>query len=307
MSSAEMDQNSAIVASVEARLQKKMFDLALPYVTEGELLPPIGKPSDFLHELSSINLAELGFSSADHDEIKRRVALDNFPLPALQNREGYTGDLYYWVFGLSDYLRLVDACKRYGIRMSRIFDFGGSTGRAFRHFAAQSPPGEIFSCDFRAVSVDWCRKYFGDAVKVFLNTVIPSLPIEDNFFDVITAYSVFTHIDAFEEAWLLELRRILKPGGLLCLTIGDENTWRIMPNHLRDRLKSSPDAVGIDFSSSRMPFNKKSFRFASESHYALTVFRDQSYIWSRWGQYIQIREVVEAAHGPIQSVVLATK
>jgi SAM-dependent methyltransferase len=41
------------------------------------------------------------------------------------------------------------------------------------------------------------------------------LPREDGSFDLIYAFSVFTHISDAWSAWLLELHRLLAPGGLL--------------------------------------------------------------------------------------------
>ena len=63
-------------------------------------------------------------------------------------------------------------------------------------------------------------------LRVFLNGFAPPLPLPDAHFDVVTAFSVFTHIDELDSPWLLELRRILKPGGLLDATIHDETTWQ---------------------------------------------------------------------------------
>ena len=37
--------------------------------------------------------------------------------------------------------------------------------------------------------------------------------------------SIFTHIDANIDTWLMELRRITAPDGLVLVTIHDEHTW----------------------------------------------------------------------------------
>lgn len=39
---------------------------------------------------------------------------------------------------------------------------------------------------------------------------------------MVFAGSVFTHISEMEEAWLLELRRVTRPGGVLYVTVHDE-------------------------------------------------------------------------------------
>src|SRR5437763_7108256 len=73
--------------------------------------------------------------------------------------------------------------------------------------------------------------YMPRSIRLILNASAPSLPLPGRYFDVITAFSVFTHIDEdLESAWLLELRRILTPGGLLYVTIQDEAFWEAMPS-----------------------------------------------------------------------------
>ncbi len=38
--------------------------------------------------------------------------------------------------------------------------------------------------------------------------------------------SIFTHLSDNFDTWLLELRRVLRPGGFLFATINDENVWQ---------------------------------------------------------------------------------
>ena len=84
---------------------------------------------------------------------------------------------------------------------------------------------------------DLCRVEFANfpsTIKVFQGMYFPFLPIEDRTFDLISAMSVFTHIDETETSWLLELWRILKPGGIAVVTIHNEDTWLNMsPSFVR--------------------------------------------------------------------------
>jgi hypothetical protein len=45
---------------------------------------------------------------------------------------------------------------------------------------------------------------------------------------------VFTHIDDLVDSWLLELRRTLKPSGLLYVTIHDDTSVSMLRNELRE-------------------------------------------------------------------------
>ena len=52
------------------------------------------------------------------------------------------------------------------------------------------------------------------------NAPIPPLPYPDEYFDVVYCLSVFTHLnESMQDLWIEELSRILKPGGVLLLTI----------------------------------------------------------------------------------------
>ena len=42
---------------------------------------------------------------------------------------------------------------------------------------------------------------------------VPTIPFEDNSFDLVYAISVLSHIHSTWHQWLMEIRRILKPGG----------------------------------------------------------------------------------------------
>jgi cyclopropane fatty-acyl-phospholipid synthase-like methyltransferase len=56
-------------------------------------------------------------------------------------------------------------------------------------------------------------------VEFSLNILHPPLPYEDNFFDIITGISVFTHLsEALHHTWFKELTRICSRNGILYLT-----------------------------------------------------------------------------------------
>ncbi len=97
----------------------------------------------------------------------------------------------------------------------RMLDFGCGTGRVMRHFAAEAETGEVWGCDIDRPSIEWAQQRLCPPFRCLHNGLEPPLPFEDGHFDLVLALSVFTHIvDSWSE-WLLEVRRILKPDGLL--------------------------------------------------------------------------------------------
>jgi SAM-dependent methyltransferase len=62
-------------------------------------------------------------------------------------------------------------------------------------------------------------------LHVFQSREQPPLPRPDRFFDLVYALSVFTHVSDHWAEWLLELHRVLAPGGLLLATFLHEPHW----------------------------------------------------------------------------------
>jgi SAM-dependent methyltransferase len=171
-------------------------------------------------------------------------------------------------------------------------------------FTARSSQEEVWASDFKLKSVTWCTNYLPSELMVFLNTYHPSLPIRDGFFDVITAFSVFTHIDELEIPWLLELDRVLAPGGLVYLTIHDENSWVNMSEQLRTPIAKSPEALGVDFLKP-MGFDRRAFTFDAVLYYA-NVFHSSVYVRQKWGRIFDIVDIIPMHHN-FQAVVIAKK
>jgi SAM-dependent methyltransferase len=101
-------------------------------------------------------------------------------------------------------------------RGKRVLDFGCGAGRTLRHFLDEAGDGaEFWGCDIDAASIAWLNANLDPPIRGFVNGARPPLAQPDDRFDLIYAYSVFTHIGAEWSAWLLELHRVLVPGGLL--------------------------------------------------------------------------------------------
>jgi SAM-dependent methyltransferase len=110
----------------------------------------------------------------------------------------------------------------------RVLDFGCGAGRTLRHFLDDAAGAEFYGCDIDGPSIDWLREHFSPPFHVFQTGELPSLPQEDGFFDLVYAFSVFTHLSDEWAGWLLELHRVLKPDGLLFATFLSRPHWEEM-------------------------------------------------------------------------------
>ena len=108
----------------------------------------------------------------------------------------------------------------------RVLDFGCGAGRTLRHFLDEAERAEFFGCDIDGPSVAWLAEHLSPPLHVFQSGELPELPQRDGFFDLVYAFSVFTHLTDHWAGWLLELHRVLKPQGLLFATFLSEPVWR---------------------------------------------------------------------------------
>jgi SAM-dependent methyltransferase len=246
------------------------------------------------------------------------VARDKYPLPRTEDREEYHGDRHYdwWLSGLKDFLCVKQALGRHGGKLDtgdQLLELGCASGRVLRHFAIQSKGLQVWGADIKLRHVEWIRKFLPPSINIFHNSVLPHLPIEDNSLSLVCAFSVFTHIDDFELAWIAEIRRILKPGGFAYLTIHSENTWKQMEPDwplysailsLRDHITEYD--VTPDFLAGPFPADKTVFWWNIAKVYNCSVFQSTDYIRNAWGRFLEIKEIIPRGH-IYQDVVLLQK
>lgn len=105
----------------------------------------------------------------------------------------------------------------------KILDFGCAGGFVLRHFldiaTDTEAGGEVWGVDFSGPHIDWCVRHLMPPFRFALTSSLPSLPFPDGYFDLAYCISVFSHMGENCEGWLLELARVIKPGGRLYLSV----------------------------------------------------------------------------------------
>jgi SAM-dependent methyltransferase len=99
-----------------------------------------------------------------------------------------------------------------------VLDFGCGAGRTLRHFIQEAETATFSGCDIDRESIDWLAENLSPPLHVFASDEMPPLPVPSGSFDLVYALSVFTHLTESWSAWLLELHRVLKDGGLVIAT-----------------------------------------------------------------------------------------
>jgi SAM-dependent methyltransferase len=220
---------------------------------------------------------------------------DNGPLPLTKDREGYYGSDHfsYWASGLRDARLLLDVASAHGVAVNHYLDFGCASGRVLRHMALQRPQSRAMGCDINRLHVEWCNAHLPSNCLAFQNHSVPSLPLPDASVDVVSAYSVFTHIEALETAWLMELRRILRPGGLAWITVHSELTLQEMnPNWpLWTPVMEHPLAAKVLDEKRNFHGDRLISRWLASQSYSSNVFYKLDYLKVRWSRFFEIAEV----------------
>jgi SAM-dependent methyltransferase len=181
----------------------------------------------------------------------------------------------------------------------RVLEFGCAAGRLLRHVPAR----ERWGVDLKAGSVEWCRRHLSPPMNFVTTTTFPHLPFEDNYFDLAFAGSVFTHISDLPDAWFLELRRVVRPGGHIYLTVHDRHTLELLRTTYRDRADLAEFVAAFDRFAAETgvlesDWGMFSFDAGRWGGFPVPqVFHDVEYLRRRWGGFTELVSVNEEAYG----------
>jgi SAM-dependent methyltransferase len=162
------------------------------------------------------------------------ICPDGLPLPPARLRllvDGRSGDAELFLrvgAHMADSIRTAVTDAGTEIEgVGAILDFGCGCGRVARHWTALEGP-EVHGCDYNPGLVGWCEGNL-PFLRAVRNELHPPAPYEPERFDLIYALSVLSHLsEPLQQAWIAEFHRLLRPGGLLILSVlGDAFRGRL--------------------------------------------------------------------------------
>jgi len=126
------------------------------------------------------------------------------------------------------------------------------------------------------------------------------LPYEDTTFDLIFAISVFTHLDeAYQHAWLQELKRVAKPGAIIILTVHGGYCIDGLPPLYQERVHSS-GFMYLTGATGKLKLDQL-------PDFYQTTFHTKEYILREWATYFDIVNYVKRGINNHQDAVLLRK
>ncbi len=225
-----------------------------------------------------------------HPDANPVIAPDGLPLPPDELWEGWGPTANdYLDSGRRNVTAMLNTLKQGGAAedsLARVLDFGCGAGRMLRYYPCIPGRSELWGVDLKAKHMAWCQQYLSPPFYFATTTSMPHLPFEDGYFDLVYCGSVFTHISDMADAWFLELRRILRPGGYAYITIHDQNSIDILMGEYRDRPEHQPIIQTLRELDAKTKILSKHYSYFSVMTEPKTqVFYDRDYLVKKWSRY----------------------
>ncbi|MBK8816885.1 MAG: methyltransferase domain-containing protein [Methylococcaceae bacterium] len=224
----------------------------------------------------------------------------NYPSPTLRWRVHGAFDLDSFIqVGQRDSHDICTMLEQINYPLSgfkNILEFGCGCGRVFRHIRKQAPNANSVGTDIDNEAITWCRENIPNAA-FSTNPATPPSEFTDNRFDFVYAISVFTHLDEdLQNAWLAELKRIVRPGGILLLTVHGAACYRDLPQSDKDIIATK----GILF---RVAQTGK-LKVDGLPDFYQNTYHSEDYVKREWGKLFTVLGYFERGINDHQDAVL---
>ncbi len=206
----------------------------------------------------------------------------------------FRAEAQHWCAEFSD---LVGRHMAY-LPVGRMLDWGCGCGRLTTPLLQHHTAIEVHGCDIDEEAIVWCRKHLPGA---HFQVIAPHPPTSypTGWFDVVIASSVFTHLSQSMQAeWLLELKRIVRPGGIVVASVhgrfASSFAFRSLDFCLEGRawhylLALRMTATGF------VDLVDRSFDGLAPGDYYRQSFQTPRFTMRAWSKHFEILEYVEGA------------
>ena len=185
-----------------------------------------------------------------------------------------------------------------------ILDFGSGCGRILLWLEHLAKTSSVHGVDIDARAIAWTRENIPWA-ETRVNQPLPPLDYADGFFDLVFSHSVFTHIDEhYQDEWLTELRRVVKPGGYVVLSVHGETAFT--------RFEEAVAGRGGDASVIRRELSTRGISFIKDDAFTGGPFPDfyhstfhaPWYVFEHWARWFDVAAFLPKRSMAYQDFVL---
>ncbi len=152
----------------------------------------------------------------------------------------------------------------------------------------------FYASDYNPAAVDWVCENL-PYVKAKTNQLTPPLPFGAESFDLCYAVSVFTHLsEVMQMPWLTEMHRVMRPEGILLVTLsGEGDLVRITKNEQDEFHSGKLIVIDPEFAGTNM----------------CGVYHPEQFVRANWSSLFNIlRFIPEGAKGsPKQDLYVLEK
>ena len=212
-------------------------------------------------------------------------------------------------------------------RETSILDFGCGWGRMTRFFLKDVAAENLYGVDVVPGMIQTCKSTisYGNFSVV---TAEPPIRFAANSFDIIFAYSVFSHLaEKVHIKWIQEFSRLLKPGGILVATT-QPRRFIALCESLRGEIResTSADSAGnsgwhealansfLDTNAAYADYDNGRFLYSptgggpqlDRSFYGEALIPPQ-YVEREWTKYLRFRDFFDDVNVLFQAVVVMQK
>ena len=182
----------------------------------------------------------------------------------------------------------------------RILDFGVGCGRVIRPLhelclETYLTDGKLhwFGSDIDAEAIAWCSAALESIGTFVVNSHMPPLPFDDQYFDFVYSISIFTHLpEDMQFAWMSELRRVIKIGSYAVLTT---HSTDLIPTSWKETLQNPEFYYHVGGGTEGLP------------DFYQTSFQTVEYIHKTWSEYFAVRKIIPKGIARHQDLVLCQR
>jgi len=180
-----------------------------------------------------------------------------------------------------------------------ILDWGCGCGRVLRYLMQTGSAAQICGCDIDTELIRWCTRNLPKGEYAVVSPQ-PPLPYRSEQFDFIYGISVLTHLDEKAQfLWLRELKRVIKSGGVIILTVHGRNVYE----QLSQRKKAILTDSGFMFEIGQTG----KLKLDGLPDFYQTAFHTKEYIARTWSPEFTLLALIEKGMNNHQDVVVLRK